>query len=62
MKSAHTATLDIPQWSKVAKAAHVFPAMERNSILSVGQLCGEGYSVLISTDGVKILNEKKKSS
>jgi hypothetical protein len=62
MKSAHTATLDIPQLSKVAKAAHVFPAMENNSILSVGQLCDEGYYVLFSTDGVKILNERKKSS
>jgi hypothetical protein len=60
MKSTHTATLDIPQLSKVAKAAHVFPAMENNSILSVRQLCYEGYSVLFSTDGVKILNEKQK--
>jgi hypothetical protein len=35
-KSTHTATLDIPQLSKVAKAAHVFPAMENNSLLFVG--------------------------
>jgi hypothetical protein len=60
MKSTHTATLDIPQLSKVAKAAHVFPAMENNSLLSVGQICDDGYSVLLSTDGVKILNEKQK--
>jgi hypothetical protein len=60
MKSTHTATLDIPQLSKVAKAAHVFPAMEKNSLLSVGQLCDEGYSILFRTDGVKILNEKQK--
>jgi hypothetical protein len=60
IKSTHTATLDIPQLSKVAKAAHVFPAMENNSLLSVGQLCDEGYSVLFSTDGVKILNDKQK--
>jgi hypothetical protein len=52
MKSTHTATLDTPQVSKVAKAAHVFTAMENNSLLSVGQL--------FSTDGVKILNEKQK--
>jgi hypothetical protein len=60
MKSTHTATLDIPQLSKVTKAAHVFPAMENNSLLSVGQLCDEVYSVLFRTDGVKILNEKQK--
>jgi hypothetical protein len=35
MKSTHTATLDIPQLIRVAKAAHVFPAMENNSLLSV---------------------------
>jgi hypothetical protein len=60
MKSTHTATLDIPQLSKVAKAAHVFPAMENNSLLSVGKLCDDGYSVLFNTNGVKILNEKQK--
>jgi hypothetical protein len=56
MKSTHTATLDIPQLSKVAKAAHVFPVMENNSLFSVGQLCDEGYFVFFSTFGVKILN------
>jgi hypothetical protein len=60
MESTHTATLDIPQLSKVAKAAHVFPAMENNPLLSVGQLCDEGYSVFFSIDGVKILDEKQK--
>jgi hypothetical protein len=60
MKSTHTATLDIPQLSRVAKAAHVFPAMENNSLLSMGQLCDEGYSVLFNINGVKILNEKQK--
>jgi hypothetical protein len=60
MKSTHTATLDIPQLSKVAKAAHVFPAMENNSLFFVGKLCDEGYFVLFSNDGVKILNEKQK--
>jgi hypothetical protein len=50
MKSTHTATLDIPQLSKVAKAAHVFPEMENNSLLSMGQLCDEGYFVLFITD------------
>jgi hypothetical protein len=60
MNSTHTATLDIPQLRKVAKAAHVFPAMENNSLLSVVQLCDEGYYVLFSNDGVNILNENQK--
>jgi hypothetical protein len=61
MKSTHTATLDITQLSKSAKAAHIFPAMENNSLLSVGQLCDEGYCLLFSIDEVKILNEKQKN-
>jgi hypothetical protein len=60
MNSTHTSTLDIPQLSKSAKAAHIFPAMENNSLLSVGQLCDEGYFVLFSVDEVNILNEKQK--
>jgi hypothetical protein len=59
MKSTHTSTLDIPQLSKSAKAAHIFPSMENNSLLSVGQLCDEGYFVLFGRDEVNILDEKK---
>jgi hypothetical protein len=61
MKSTHTSTLDIPQLSQSAKAAHIFPAMENNSLLSVEQLCDEGYFVLFSRDEVKILDEKIKN-
>jgi hypothetical protein len=59
MKSTHTATLDIPQLSRVSKAVHVFPAMENNSLLSVVKLCDKGYSVLFNTNGVKILDDKQ---
>jgi hypothetical protein len=62
MKSTHTATLDIPQLSKSSRSAHIFPDMENNSLLSVGQLSDEGYFVLVSIDEVKILNEKQKLS
>jgi hypothetical protein len=58
-KFTHTATLDIPQLSKSAKSAHIFPAMENNSLLSVGHLCDEGHFVLFSRDEVKILDEKQ---
>jgi hypothetical protein len=61
MKSTHTATLDIPHLSKSTKAAHIFPAMENNSLLSVVQLCDEGYFVLFTIDEIKILNEKQKN-
>jgi hypothetical protein len=61
MESTHTAFLDIPELSKAASAAHIFPAMENNSLLSVGQLCDEGYSVLFSISEVKILDSKQKT-
>jgi hypothetical protein len=61
MKSTHTATLDIPQLSKSEEAVHIFPAMENNSLLSVGQLCDKGYFVSFSRDEVKILDEKQKN-
>jgi hypothetical protein len=61
MKSTHTAILDIPQLSKAAKAGHIFPAMENNSLLLVGQLRDEGYSVLFSIDEVTILNTTQKN-
>jgi hypothetical protein len=60
MNSTQTDILDITQLSKAAKAAHIFPAMENNSLLSVGQFCDEGYSVLFSIDEVTILNETQQ--
>jgi hypothetical protein len=35
--------------------------MENNSLLSVGQLCDEGYSVLFSISEVTILDSKQKN-
>jgi hypothetical protein len=43
MDSSHTAELDIPELNAAASKAHVFPGMTNHSLLSVGQLCDEGY-------------------
>jgi hypothetical protein len=61
MESTHTDFLDIPELSKAASAAHIFSAMEKNSLLSVGQLCDEGYSVLFTISDVTILDSKQKT-
>ena len=58
MDSSHTAALEIPELSEAASVAHVFPAMANNSLLSVGQLCNEGYYVTFKLDGVTIFNSK----
>jgi hypothetical protein len=57
MDSTHTASLDIPELSATTAVAHVFPTMENNSLLSVGQLCNAGYSVTFTIDNVTIFNK-----
>jgi hypothetical protein len=56
MESSHTADLDIPELNADASKAHVFPVMAHHSILSVGQLCDEGYIVTFKQDTVTICN------
>jgi hypothetical protein len=45
-----------PELSEAASVAHVFLSMAKNSLLSVGQLCNEGYYVTFKIDGVTIFN------
>jgi hypothetical protein len=56
MESSHTADLDIPELNAAASKAHDFPGMDHHSLLSVGQLCGEGYTVTFRRDTVTICN------
>jgi hypothetical protein len=43
MESSHTAELDIPELNPDASKAHVFLGMANHSLLSVIQVCDEGY-------------------
>jgi hypothetical protein len=52
------AALDIPELKKAASIAHVFPVMANHSLLSVGQLCNEGYTVTFRIDSVIIHNSQ----
>jgi hypothetical protein len=54
MESSHTAELDVPELNVAASKAHVFPGMANHSLLSVGQLCNEGYIVTFKQDTVAI--------
>jgi hypothetical protein len=58
MDSTHTESLDIPELNKAASIAHIFPGMANHSLLSVGQLCNEGYSVTFRIDAVTIYNSQ----
>jgi hypothetical protein len=61
MESSHTADLDIPKLNAAASKAHVFPGMAHHSLLSVGQLCDEGYIVTFRQDTVKICNSESST-
>jgi hypothetical protein len=56
MESSHTAELDIPKLNAAASKANVFPGMANKSLLSVGQLCDEGYIVTFKHAAVTICN------
>jgi hypothetical protein len=58
MESSHTADLDIPELNAAASKSHVLPGMAHHSLLSVGQLCDEGYIVTSKQDTVTICNSK----
>jgi hypothetical protein len=58
MESSHTADLDIPELNAAASKANVFPGMAHHSLLSVGQLCGEGYIFTFKQDTVTICNSE----
>jgi hypothetical protein len=56
MESSHTADLDISELNAAASKAHVFPGIANHSLLSVGQLCNEGYIVTFKQNTVTICN------
>jgi hypothetical protein len=58
--STHTAFLNIPE-SKSASTVHVFPGMANHYLLSVGQLCNEGYYVTFRIGAVTIYSAAGKS-
>jgi hypothetical protein len=59
MESSHTDALNIPELNKAASIAHVFPGMENHSLLSVGKLCNEGYTVTFKNDSVTICDSQE---
>jgi hypothetical protein len=60
MDYTHTVSLDIPELIKAESIAHIFPGMENCYLLSVGQLCNEGYYVTFRIDAVTIYSSAGK--
>jgi hypothetical protein len=59
MESSHTAELDIPELNAAASKSHVFPGIDNHSLISVGQLCYEGYIVAFKHASVIVCNSQK---
>jgi hypothetical protein len=59
IESYHTAELDIPELNAAASKVHIFPGMANHSLLSVGQLCNEGYIVTFKHALVIICDSEK---
>jgi hypothetical protein len=59
MESSHTAALDKIELNKAASIAHVFTGMANHYLLSVGQLCNEGYTVTFKNALFTICNSQE---
>jgi hypothetical protein len=59
IESSHTAELNIPHLNAAASIENVFPGMANHSLLSVGQLCNEGYVVTFRDASVTVCDSHK---
>jgi hypothetical protein len=59
VESSNTAELNIPELNAAASKTHVFPGMVNHSLLSVRQLCNEGYIVTFKNASVTVCNYQK---
>jgi hypothetical protein len=57
-----TGNLEIPEFNAAASKAHVFPGMANHYLLSVGQLCDEGYIVTFKNASVTVCNSQKSQN
>ena len=48
MQATHTALFPFPQISLAARRANIFPAFQNRSLISIGQLCDDGFSAAFS--------------
>jgi hypothetical protein len=59
MESSHTTALDIPELNTAASIVNAFPGMANHSLILVGQLCNEGYTVTFKNASVTICDPQE---
>ena len=61
IQASHTALLPIagplPPLSLKARQAHVFPGLTGKSLVSIGQLCDDGYDAIFTATHVKLVKD-----
>jgi hypothetical protein len=57
MTSTHEAKLDLPPLRLAARRAHIVPALQHCSLLSVGSLCDAGYKVNFDKHTMRVLDD-----
>jgi hypothetical protein len=56
MTSTHEAELDLPNLRLAARRAHIVPALQHCSLLSIGSLCDAGYTVEFDANTMQVLD------
>jgi hypothetical protein len=56
IKSTHVTEIKLPMLQPAARKAHIVPALNNCSLLSLGQLCDAGYNILLKADTLSVLN------
>ena len=57
--STHTTELYLPPLPPSARIAHIFPALQNTSLLSISKLCDAGCTALFSKDNVTVTHQEK---
>jgi hypothetical protein len=56
MESTHEGELDFPMLRPNACHAHIVPALQNCSLLSIGQLCDSGYKVIFDSPTMQVMD------
>jgi hypothetical protein len=56
IQASHTALLNLPALPLAAQKAHLFPHLKNNALISIGQLCDNGFHALFTKTHVQILH------
>ena len=57
MQAAHTALLPFPQLSLDACRGNIFPGLKNLALISIGQLCDDGFSAAFSKDHLTLVKQ-----